>query len=107
MTIPTVHIDVPMDDLRAFCERCGIARFAFFGSVQRDDFGPESDIDVLAWFDPGTGPQTAFEHMRMERELAGILGKRAEVISYEALGEGPDARRRSSIESSAYVVVGA
>lgn len=103
MTTPTIRIDVPMDDIRAFCERWGIVKFAFFGSVLRDDFGPESDLDVLAWFDGG--PRTIFEHIRMERELTELLGRRTEVVSHEALCEDTNAERRAEIEESARVVV--
>jgi uncharacterized protein len=105
MTTPTVQIALPMDELRAFCERWGIVRFALFGSVLREDFGPESDVDVLAWFGEGGGPASGFEHVRMEQELTALLGRRAEVVSHEALMEDPDAERRHEIEGTSQVVV--
>ncbi len=45
-------IDLPMDEIVAFCQRWNITELALFGSVLRDDFGPESDVDVLVEFDP-------------------------------------------------------
>ena len=47
-----IRIEVPEERIAAFCERYGVVELAFFGSVLRDDFGPESDIDVLVRFHP-------------------------------------------------------
>jgi len=65
-------IEVPHDRIAAFCRRNHIRRLAFFGSVLRDDFGSESDIDVLVEFEPGFIP--GLKLFTMERELAEILG---------------------------------
>jgi len=51
-----IGIPVPHEAIADFCRRHGIRRFAFFGSVIRDDFTPESDVDVLVEFEPGRGP---------------------------------------------------
>jgi Predicted nucleotidyltransferases len=48
-------IAIPQDKVRDFCNRNHIQKFALFGSVLRDDFGSESDIDVLVEFEPGAG----------------------------------------------------
>jgi uncharacterized protein len=105
MTTPTARIDLPMHELRAFCERWGIVRFALFGSVLREDFGPQSDIDVLTWFDRERGPRTILDHIRMESALSELLGRKAEVVSYEALMEDPNVRRREEIEESSRIVI--
>ena len=47
------RIDIPKAEMAEFCRRNRIRRLAFFGSVLRDDFGPDSDVDVLAGFEPG------------------------------------------------------
>ena len=47
------RIDVPKAEIAEFCRRNRIRRLTFFGSVLRDDFGPDSDVDVLAGFEPG------------------------------------------------------
>lgn len=49
----TVNIDVPGDKIAAFCRRHHIRKLALFGSVLRDDFGSENDVDVLIEFKTG------------------------------------------------------
>jgi predicted nucleotidyltransferase len=56
-----------------FCQRHHVRRLALFGSVLRDDFGPDSDVDVLVEFEPGHVPGFAF--FDLQEELAGILGR--------------------------------
>jgi predicted nucleotidyltransferase len=68
------QIDVPKEALAAFCRRNDIRLLAFFGSVLRDDFGPQSDIDVLVDFMPGHIPGLAL--IRMQDELSALLGGR-------------------------------
>lgn len=70
-----MNIQVPNKELAAFCRRHNIRWLAFFGSVLRDDFAPDSDVDVLVEFEPGSVPGL-FGLARMERELAALLGGR-------------------------------
>ena len=60
--------------LADFCRRNYIKSLAFFGSVLREDFRPDSDVDVLVEFEPGHTPGLAF--IRMEAELSELLGGR-------------------------------
>jgi predicted nucleotidyltransferase len=60
-----------------FCRRHHIRKLSFFGSVLRDDFTPQSDVDVLVEFEPGKVPGLAF--FRMERELSKILGRKVDL----------------------------
>ena len=71
----TVRITVPSDKLAAFCERWQIVELAIFGSILRDDFGPESDIDLLVSFREDAR-HSLFDMVRMERELETIFGAR-------------------------------
>lgn len=70
----SLHLSVNIDEISAFCRRHYIRRLALFGSVLRDDFGPNSDVDVLVEFEPGHVPGLRF--VSIERELSGILGGR-------------------------------
>jgi predicted nucleotidyltransferase len=72
---PGIHI--PRGRLEAFCRRNHIRRLALFGSVLREDFGPDSDVDVLVEFEPGHVPGLAF--FRLERELSDLLDQRVEL----------------------------
>ena len=67
------HID--KEKLGEFCRRNHIVRFSVFGSVLRDDFTPESDIDVLVDFEEGQTPGL-LRVARIERELSALLDNR-------------------------------
>ena len=70
-----VHrIEIPEAEITAFCRRHHIRRLALFGSVLRDDFRPDSDIDVLVEFEPGQ--VVGLSILAMEQELSAILGGR-------------------------------
>jgi hypothetical protein len=69
----SLPIDVPSDELAAFCRRHRIRKLAFFGSVLREDFGPTSVIDVLVEFEPG-GVPGLIRLSGMELELSELLG---------------------------------
>ena len=73
----TVNIAIPKDETAAFCRRHHIRRLSLFGSVLRDDFRADSDIDVLVEFKPGHVPGLAF--FAMEAELSDILGRKVEL----------------------------
>lgn len=68
----TPQLSVNVEEIAAFCRRHHIHRLALFGSVLRDDFRPDSDIDVLVEFESGHVPGLRF--VSIERELSGILG---------------------------------
>jgi uncharacterized protein len=65
------RIAIDQDSLADFCRRHHIARLALFGSVLRDDFQPDSDVDVLVEFEPGFTPGLNF--FDMEAEISGLL----------------------------------
>ena len=70
-----MKFQIPNQELAAFCRHHHIRWLAFFGSVLRDDFSPDSDVDVLVEFEPGSVPGL-FGLARMERELGALLGGR-------------------------------
>jgi hypothetical protein len=72
-----IQIPVDKEKIADFCRRHHIRKLAFFGSVLRDDFSPDSDVDVLVEFEPGHVPGLAF--FSMEAELSGILGRRVDL----------------------------
>ena len=70
-------VNIPEGKIADFCERHHIRKLALFGSILRDDFGPNSDIDVLVEFDPNHIPGLAF--FGMEQELSEILGRKVDL----------------------------
>ena len=71
----TPQIAVPRDEIAAVCRRYHIRTLALFGSVLREDFAPDSDVDVLVEFEPGRTPGF-FTIARIARELSPLLGGR-------------------------------
>lgn len=69
------NITLSKEKIEEFCRRNLIRKLALFGSVLRDDFGPESDIDVLVEFEPGARVGF-FELYDLEQELSGVFGGR-------------------------------
>lgn len=70
-------IAIPSDHVAEFCRRHHIRKLALFGSVLRDDFQPNSDIDVLVEFEPGFVPGLGF--FSLESELSEILGRKVDL----------------------------
>ena len=65
---------VDKKSLEEFCRRNGIRKLSFFGSVLREDFGPDSDVDVLVQFEPGK--VLGFDILDIEKDLSRLLGGR-------------------------------
>ncbi len=79
-----VHIKVPREKLAEFCRRNHILRLSFFGSVLRDDFRPDSDVDVLVEFEPGHVPGL-ITLAGMELEISGVLGRKVDMSTPQFL----------------------
>lgn len=98
-------VGLPQGKIEDFCKRWRIVEFALFGSALRDDFGPESDLDVLVAFAQDAG-WTLFDHLRMEQELAGLLGRKIDLFTKEAVERSHNWLRRREILDTAEVVYG-
>jgi predicted nucleotidyltransferase len=79
------HLSIDRAAVSEFCERHHITRLALFGSVIRDDFRPESDIDVLVEFQPGIRVGLAF--IRMQDELSAVLGRTVDLHTPASLSK--------------------
>ena len=77
------NLRVPREVLIEFCRHNHIRKLSFFGSVLREDFGPESDVDVLVAFEPGHTPGFAFMAIREER--ADIIGHKVDLNTPQCL----------------------
>jgi len=79
----SVRIAIDREKIAEFCRRHHIRRLSLFGSVLRDDFGPDSDVDVLVEFETGHVPGLAF--FGMEAELSQILGRKVDLSTLQFL----------------------
>jgi len=77
-------INMPDRDIATFCRRHHMCSLALFGSALRDDFGPDSDVDVLVQFLPGQEPGL-LGLSRMQRELSRIVGRQVDLRTPEDL----------------------
>ena len=77
-------VDIPEDAVADFCRRNHIRRLALFGSILRDDFIPESDVDVLVEFEPGT--RVGLRFFALERELSLLIGRKVDLNTPGFLG---------------------
>jgi hypothetical protein len=80
----TAHITIDREQLAALCRKWQVTELSLFGSVLRDDFGPESDVDVLVTFAPDA-PWSLFDLVDMTDELSALFGRRVDLVEREGL----------------------
>lgn len=96
-------IELPIEQIQTFCDRWQITEFALFGSVLRDDFRPDSDIDVLVTFAP-EAKRGLSETLQMKDELQTIFGRNVDFIVKAAIERSENWLRRKNILESAQVI---
>jgi hypothetical protein len=97
-----LRISIPKVKIEAFCKRWQIVEFSFFGSVLREDFRPNSDIDVLVEFLPNS-PWGLLDHAKMEEELSQIFNKPVDLVNKKAIENSRNWIRKENILKSAEV----
>ena len=97
----TTRLHFPEDRIAGTCRRHHIRRLALFGSVLRDDFTSESDVDVLVEFAPGKTPGLAF--ITIQDELSEILGRRVDLHTFSGIERSRNWLLREEILNSAEV----
>lgn len=96
----SAHLTLDQEQLVAFCQRWKITEFALFGSVLREDFRPESDVDVLVAFAP-EADWSLFDHVDMEEELSIMCGRKVDVVNRRAIEQSENWIRRKAILNTA------
>lgn len=96
----SVRLPIDAQRLREFCRKWSITELAVFGSVLRDDFGPESDVDFLATFSPESR-SSLMRRQEMQDELAKIVGRRVDLVSRRGIEMSENPWRRRAILSTA------
>jgi hypothetical protein len=98
--LPSLPIDLPYEALEPYCRRWKIVKLEVFGSILRDDFGPESDVDFLVTFDPAAR-WTLFDMVDAEEQLAALVGRPVDLVEREPIEQSENWMRRRLILENA------
>lgn len=79
-----IQIEVPKDQITAFCRKWKITELSLFGSVLREDFRADSDVDVLVTFAP-EAQHSLFDIVDMQEELSRLLGRKVDLVEKQGL----------------------
>jgi len=96
----STQIPVPDERVEEFCRRWKIAELRLFGSALREDFRPDSDLDLLVSFTP-EADWSLLDHVAMEEELSCLLGRKVDLVSRRAIERSSNWIRRKAILESA------
>lgn len=96
----TIAIEIDKDKLRDFCQRWKITEFSLFGSAVREDFRPDSDVDVLVSF-AADAEWSLFDHVHMQDELREIFGRDVDLLTRRSVERSLNRFRREAILSTA------
>ena len=97
------NIDIPLKKIENFCTNWQVIEFALFGSVLRDNFRSDSDIDVIVEFDVNAHP-TFLNLEEMEIELETIFDRKVDLITRQGIENSRNYLRRQEILSSAQII---
>ena len=98
-----MKLSLPYEQIAEFCRKWSVSEFALFGSVLRDDFRPDSDVDVLLTWESGSRV-SIFEYPEMKEELQAIFGRKVDLVSKRGIEQSRNPMRKKSILESARVV---
>jgi predicted nucleotidyltransferase len=99
----TRQFKIIQNEITDFCHRWKISELALFGSALRDDFRPDSDLDILVSFAPDTD-WSLLDHIQMQLELQRVFHREVDLISKRALERSTNWVRRNEIMNSAQVL---
>ena len=98
---------LPLDKIAEICRTYDVVELSIFGSVMRDDFGPESDIDFMAVIrNDEYGPWMS-RVQQLEKALSELVGREVDVVTKESVQQSENWIRRSRILETAQVIYGA
>ena len=86
MALELHGVEIPRAVLDQFCARNHIHKLSLFGSILTSDFRPDSDVDILVEFEPGTRV-SYFDLVRMEMELSAVIGRKVDLRTPEELSK--------------------
>jgi len=95
-----MNIDIPKEKIADFCRKWKIVELSLFGSVLREDFRPDSDVDVLLSFS-WDAEWSLLDHVAMEQAASAIFGRKVELVSRKAIERSENYIRRKAILETA------
>lgn len=101
-----VQIQLPQQAIATFCQQWQIKEMALFGSVLREDFRPDSDIDVMVTFESDVA-WGLLELARMKRELQALLGRDIDLLTKASIEQSPNWIRQRDILDTAQIIYAA
>jgi uncharacterized protein len=97
-----VVLDIPLEEVAELCRKWGIKRLEIFGSVLREDFAQDSDIDLL--YTAGDNVHWGFDFVTLCEEFESLFGRPVDMVSRQALEQSPNPIRRRAILSSVVTI---
>lgn len=104
-TLVNKRLKVAPGDLATFCQKWHIAKLEVFGSLLREDFGNDSDVDFLVSFEPGQGPAD-MSWFQVKEELANLVGRKVDVLDRRLVEQSRNLYRKRHILREATAVHG-
>lgn len=95
-----MNIEIPKEQIADFCRKWKILELRLFGSVLRDDFRPDSDVDILVTFSRDA-EWSLLDHVAMEGEASAIFGRKVDLVSRKAIERSENYIRRKAILETA------
>ncbi|MGG6262968.1 nucleotidyltransferase family protein [Leptolyngbya sp. AN03gr2] len=99
---PTIQIPLSQAEIAQFCQRWKIREFYLFGSVLRDDFRPDSDVDVMVTFAPDA--EWGFEFVEIKRELEQLFDRKVDLLTKASIEQSHNWIRRKEILGTAKLI---
>ena len=99
-----MKLSLPYEQIAEFCRKWNVSEFALFGSVLRDDFRPDSDVDVLVSFPSYDATPSLFDHVEMQDELVEIFGRPVDLLTRGGVEDSRNPIRKRAILETARVV---
>ena len=101
--MPGKNIKITQDKIIDFCQRWQIKELALFGSVLREDFKPDSDIDLLVTF-AENHQWSLFDFVDMQDQLEEIFGRKVDLVNKHGIERSRNYIRRQNILNSAEII---
>ncbi|MEO1403870.1 MAG: nucleotidyltransferase family protein [Cyanobacteria bacterium J06635_1] len=98
------NIQLPLPEIAEFCDRWAVTEFALFGSVLRDDFRPDSDIDVLVDLEREVLHHTLIDLVAMKEELEILFDRKVDLLTKKGIERSRNPLRKEAILSSVVVI---